>query len=219
MEGKKHTEYTKLKMSLSKSTGKRPSKEVLFKMYIDDRLSTLKIGKLIGASNVTIAKWLRYYDIPVRTLRDASYGNKRALGHKLSEAAKHKLSVSHTGKVLSYEHRENISRSLQANFGIEVWKGFARPEGSYDRQRFTSTTRKKILARDNYTCYECKAIGGRLHVEHIKPWSTNPELRFDFDNCITLCISCHYAKTFSREYHVGAENWGNTKPIEIGYTQ
>lgn len=65
--------------------------------------------------------------------------------------------------------------------------------------------KKEILKRDNYTCQECKVRGGRLEVDHIKPFwlimfengikNLNSALEccelWDIDNGRTLCHNCH----------------------------
>lgn len=51
--------------------------------------------------------------------------------------------------------------------------------------------RKNVFKRDNYTCQHCKKIGGNLEAHHIKSWAKYMNLRFDVDNGITLCKSCH----------------------------
>lgn len=53
--------------------------------------------------------------------------------------------------------------------------------------------RKAVYERDNYTCVECyeRGNGKNLNADHIKPYSTHPELALDLDNGRTLCIPCH----------------------------
>lgn len=59
-----------------------------------------------------------------------------------------------------------------------------------------------VLERDDYTCQRCGARNGmgenvQLQVHHIKPYADYPELAFDVDNGLTLCIRCH------RKAHAG----------------
>ena len=51
--------------------------------------------------------------------------------------------------------------------------------------------RKAVFQRDNYTCQYCKNYGGKLNAHHIEHFSKNTQRRFDIDNGITLCKSCH----------------------------
>ena len=61
--------------------------------------------------------------------------------------------------------------------------------------------RKQVFERDNYTCKKC---GNRssvdnpvvIHPHHIKSYTYYPELRYEVDNGITLCISCHHQTHF-----------------------
>jgi hypothetical protein len=59
----------------------------------------------------------------------------------------------------------------------------------------------KVFTRDGHTCRHCSltlkqliAQGGRcrkLDAHHIKSWDEFPELRYDVDNGLTLCRTCH----------------------------
>jgi 5-methylcytosine-specific restriction endonuclease McrA len=54
--------------------------------------------------------------------------------------------------------------------------------------------RKKILRRDKYLCRECNRYGkttGANTVHHCIPVSEDPELKYNSNNLISLCESCH----------------------------
>ena len=51
--------------------------------------------------------------------------------------------------------------------------------------------RRRVLKRDGYRCIICGEVGGLLNAHHIESWADNPELRFDIDNGISLCVECH----------------------------
>lgn len=88
------------------------------------------------------------------------------------------------------------------------WKGGITPKDKLERIRFLKTLQPEVLRRDDFTCQICGSRGVELHVDHIKSWSDNPELRFDLENCRTLCIPCHYMETFGKKMSKEA-NWCN----------
>ena len=65
--------------------------------------------------------------------------------------------------------------------------------------------RMEVFLRDRFTCQICGQYGGKLHADHIQPFSKFPELRFDLNNGRTLCFECHkqtdtYLKNYVRNY-------------------
>jgi 5-methylcytosine-specific restriction endonuclease McrA len=72
------------------------------------------------------------------------------------------------------------------------WKGGITPLNEKIRKSLKyKLWRRAVYERDNYTCVWCGKWGGRLHADHIKPFSLYPESRFDLNNGRTLCKSCH----------------------------
>lgn len=79
------------------------------------------------------------------------------------------------------------------------WKGGISSNDKLERAKFRRILQKLVFKRDNYTCQKCYKYGGYLQVNHIKTWADYPHLRFDIDNCQTLCMACHYFETFNKE--------------------
>lgn len=63
--------------------------------------------------------------------------------------------------------------------------------------------RKKSLKRDGKKCQmpRCKARK-QLQSHHIMKWSTAIHLRYDSDNLITLCRSCHESIKNKEDFYV-----------------
>ncbi len=88
------------------------------------------------------------------------------------------------------------------------WQGGITGTDTEQRNRFNRELRELILARDNYTCQVCQTEdSGNLQIDHIKRWSEYPELRFELDNCRTLCRPCHYYITYKRKMPKSSR-WG-----------
>lgn len=72
------------------------------------------------------------------------------------------------------------------------WAGGITPINTKIRNSKKGTKwRNDVFARDDWTCQKCGQRGGDLNAHHIKPFAEFKKLRFDLDNGITLCRSCH----------------------------
>lgn len=62
-------------------------------------------------------------------------------------------------------------------------KGRTRPE--------MTEWRNFVFNRDKFICQHCKKTGGKLQAHHKAPYSLFPKLRWEKENGITLCETCH----------------------------
>jgi len=102
-------------------------------------------------------------------------------------------------------------RSKGKGLGRRPWNKIGDGITSQDklmRQKFQKTMQRSVFERDDYTCQMCEQHGGYLQVDHIKGWAKHPDLRFETDNCRTLCMACHYYITFKRKMPEGII-WGH----------
>lgn len=92
------------------------------------------------------------------------------------------------GANLGFRGKKHLSKGA-ANVN---WKGGITPIN----EKIRKSVEYKLwwnacVERDDYTCKLCGKRGGTIHVDHIKPFSLFPELRFAIDNGRTLCVPCH----------------------------
>ena len=103
------------------------------------------------------------------------------------------------------EIKEKISKSIQKYW--KTHKSYNYIDGSSRNRKYTRKVwinlAKECYKRDNFMCKQCGKKGGLLNAHHIIPWAGNPELAFELDNLITLCVSCH-AKLHNRRFKNGS---------------
>lgn len=124
---------------------------------------------------------------------------------KRTEEQKKKISLGHKG-INTWSKGKIFPEKTGEN--NPAWKGGVTSLNKLERKRFRNTILKSVLERDNYTCQLCGIRGVVLQVDHIQPWAEYIELRFNMDNCRTLCKSCHYKITFGREMPSNIKTWG-----------
>lgn len=119
----------------------------------------------------------------------------------------HRCGVKHTKESIEKIKENRKGKAMGKDNGW--WKGGITTENNKQRTYFRKTMQKQIFERDNYTCQICGQVGGKLQVDHIKNWSDYPNLRFDENNCRTLCMICHYKVTFGKKMPSQLSNWGH----------
>jgi hypothetical protein len=89
------------------------------------------------------------------------------------------------------EERLRASITRRGN-KCHFWKGGISPINKRIREGVEyKLWREAVFKRDNWTCQECKTRGGKLNAHHIKSFALFKEFRFDVNNGLTLCLSCH----------------------------
>lgn len=90
------------------------------------------------------------------------------------------------GKKHTKETRAKMSGAKNGN-----WRDGASKKNDLIRKSVEYLDWKaSVFVRDNRTCTWCGSKDN-IEADHIKPFSTHPELRFDVSNGRTLCHDCH----------------------------
>jgi DNA-binding CsgD family transcriptional regulator len=146
-------------------------KEWLQNLYCKQKLTPSEIGKKIGANGRTVTAWLKRHSI---TRRKAGGQLK---GKKMSSASRRKMSEAKDGMYLGPQNPN--------------WKGNRiKPEIRERRSYIAKKWRHMVLERDGYKCQTCGALE-KLHVHHILSFNDYPKRRWDINNGIVLCATCH----------------------------
>jgi len=79
------------------------------------------------------------------------------------------------------------------------WKGNLVSDEVRERQSYIAKKwRKQVTKRDDHKCQKCGSLD-KLHAHHIKEFKDYPDLRWDLNNGITVCVFCH-EKIHSRKF-------------------
>lgn len=146
------------------------------------------------------------------------------LGKKPSEEVRKKMCIAHSGRRNSgwidgrtfcpkcgrrmsgsesktcLECFKKLDYADRRGAASPVWKGGLTPIHTKLRTSPEYRSwRMDVFRRDGFTCSECGAKRAYLNAHHVKSFTQYPEGRYDIDNGITLCASCHKAVHANRK--------------------
>lgn len=131
----------------------------------------------------------------------------------LSEEHKKHIKEGRIGMKLSDEHKANLKKNHRGFIGkkhtiktIEGMRGENNSRWIEDRSKLKKSENKMSDTQYRYwmlgvkkrDCWKCKMNNkdciGRLEAHHILNWIDYPELRYEINNGITLCVAHHPRK-------------------------
>lgn len=126
-----------------------------------------------------------------RTTGDFSWSDERRKAW--SERQKGKPGRAHT-EAAKLKMRVSSLGPLGSN-----WKGGVTDESKIARKSSEYRAwRHGVFARDGYKCRKGRSHSTHLQPHHILNFHAHPELRYDIENGVTLCVLCH--KDFHRAF-------------------
>jgi hypothetical protein len=173
------------------------SRELLQRLYVDERKPTEAIGEELGMTGRYIRMLLKKFGIETRT--DGGRFNK---GEKSGSNHHFRKGVPSWSKGLTKLTHPSIARLAASKIGkprLDIkgekhphWKGGATTEALLIRNSKAYVRwRDAVFTRDDFTCVDCCTRGGRLHAHHVLSFASHPDLRLDVGNGVTVCIACH----------------------------
>lgn len=153
------------------SIGPHANREWLYEQYVNQKRSASSIAEECNVGENNIYYFLSKFNIPRRSMSEIRKIKRWGLSGKANGM------FGRTGKS-NPNYKTGSSPERQTFYSKGKGKDFL----------------KIILSRDNYTCQRCgngKKGKKGLHVHHIKGWAIHENLRFEANNCITLCRKCH----------------------------
>ncbi len=126
---------------------------------------------------------------------------------KLNIKKRHGSEAVETQWINNPERRKQNAEVMRKALNIEgIKKNHTVPElrktSEYQEWRL------KVYSRDDFTCVKCgkkRDYSTKLNAHHLNSFMYNEESRYDVDNGVTLCQSCHM------KFHSNYSNRNNTK--------
>lgn len=190
-------------------------KEWLEKAYTVNLRSFRNIALEVYGSeknNSSVGGWMKRLGIPIRDRSDAvktqwidndERRKAAGVGMKKRVTKEVRAKVRAAQQTPEYKEKQRISKAGELNgmYGVTGDKHPRwNPERTHDQRvmerktRLDKPWRRAVFTRDGFTCQICgDKRGGNLNAHHIESYHENADERYNVDNGVTLCASCHTA--------------------------
>ena len=161
-----------------------PDQEII-EQYLNGA-SLRRLAETYHTSHNVISRRLRLCGVTLRSRSEV-----RRLQPAPSVESRAKMAAAHKGKS---SPKPPWFRSMLSAKALEHYRGHVHKTPETKRIRLSTEYaewRQAVFSRDNWTCTHCGRRGGYIEADHIKPFSTHPDLRLDINNGRTLCKGCH----------------------------
>lgn len=173
-------------------------RDVLKKLYIDDKLSIDIISKKFFIPKTSLYRLLKSFCIITRTISEANKiafkSGRKIASDKQRNSARKVIKINRN--INPSKRMANQSLSLKKSYadGLTPWnkdKGKLKDKVLLTRRRRIESSwwdeiKTRIKIRDNYSCQSCGRTDIKLDVHHIDMKENHQD-----DNLITLCCVCH----------------------------
>ena len=151
--------------------------------------------KRMSASHIGLNTWIKGRKLTEEHKLAIKIGN---LGKKISEETRAKMRIAAVKRnpaqwILGSKRPDMIMRMSGENNPRWIKdRGLVKVSDDRQTDPLHKIWRNEVYKRDRYKCrinnQDCK---GRLEAHHILDWENYPELRYDKNNGITLCLAHH----------------------------
>ena len=194
---------------------------ILHELYVEQKLSTRKIAEIIDLSVNKTQEYLHRYNIPLRHGSEAvktqwiNNDERRKLSRKTLLKKEVRDKIRQAQQTEEYKMKQSISKTGKKNgmYGVtgenhHNWDSERTHEQRVAERKTLkdSRWRNSVFERDNYICQVCGYDkGGCLVSHHLNSYDKHKKDRYNIDNGITLCDTCH------KEFHSAYGYGNNTK--------
>lgn len=200
------------------------AKDYLYQEYVVERKSTREIAKNVYGSDkryTSILRWIktlglneeiRHGSEAVKTQWINNPKRKREQGELIKKhwgaGTPSRMKLIKKMNTIEYKEKSRVAKLGKNNpmYGVTGenhphWNPSLTDEERLLKRKVPQNYKwiRDVYERDNYTCQCCGYDnGGTLIAHHLNSWHWDKDNRFNIENGVTLCESCHHR--FHKEY-------------------